>query len=165
MGQNIDGIGVVSTAAAAGPRPPPPPCPTGSRSLGRPPGRISTYHLRYQIVQLRFRFFFIKCNKHFKSIDLIVECWWLDGLMCPDEIFDNSLYFPGAYLLRANGWLSRRWCGGRQQGSYCRRSKLWPSIDHLAIVYLLLTRPPLDWRSLCYQTKLLQSGGGRASNK
>ena len=46
-----------------------------------------------------------------------------------------------------------------------RRSKLWPSIDNLAIVYLLLTWPPLDWRSLCYQTKLLQSGGGRASNK
>ena len=46
-----------------------------------------------------------------------------------------------------------------------RHSKLWPSIDNLAIVYLLLTRPPLDWRSLCYQTKLLQSGGGRASNK
>ena len=45
-----------------------------------------------------------------------------------------------------------------------RHSKLGPSIDNLAIVYLLLTRPPLDWRSLCYQTKLHQSGGGRASN-
>ena len=28
-----------------------------------------------------------------------------------------------------------------------RRSKLGPSIDHLAIVYLLLARPPPDWRS------------------
>ena len=46
-----------------------------------------------------------------------------------------------------------------------RRSKLELSIDNLAIVYLLLARPALDWRSLCYQTKLLQSGGGQASNK
>ena len=28
-----------------------------------------------------------------------------------------------------------------------RRSKLGPSIDHLAIVYLLLARPPPDWSS------------------
>ena len=46
-----------------------------------------------------------------------------------------------------------------------RHSKLGPSIDNLAIVYLFLARPPLDLRSLCYQTKLHQSGGGRASNK
>ena len=39
------------------------------------------------------------------------------------------------------------------------------SIDHLAIVYLLLARPALDWRSLCYQTKLFQSGAGWAYNK
>ena len=45
-----------------------------------------------------------------------------------------------------------------------RRSKLRPSMDHLAIVYLLLARPPLDLQSLCYQTKLLQLGDGRANN-
>ena len=33
-----------------------------------------------------------------------------------------------------------------------RQSKLRPSIDHLAIVCLLLARPALDWMSLCYQT-------------
>ena len=27
-------------------------------------------------------------------------------------------------------------------------------MDHLAIVYLLLARPPFDWRILCYQTQL-----------
>ena len=32
-----------------------------------------------------------------------------------------------------------------------RHSKLRLSIDHLAIVCLLLARPALDWRSLCYQ--------------
>ena len=31
-----------------------------------------------------------------------------------------------------------------------RRSKLGPSIDHLAIVYLLLARPPPDWRSFVW---------------
>ena len=38
-----------------------------------------------------------------------------------------------------------------------RRSKLRPSIDHLAIVCLLLAQLAFDWRSLCCQTKLLQS--------
>ena len=36
--------------------------------------------------------------------------------------------------------------------SWGRHSKLGPSIDNLAIVSLLLAWPPLDWRSLCYQT-------------
>ena len=62
------------------------------------------------------------------------------------------------YFYKAEVGLTWKWIR-------CRHSKLWPSIDNLAIVYLLLTWPPLDWRSLCYQTKLLQSGGGRASNK
>ena len=43
---------------------------------------------------------------------------------------------------------SRLW-----QVLYIYSSKLRPSIDHLAIVYLLLAQPPLDWRSLCYQIK------------
>ena len=46
-----------------------------------------------------------------------------------------------------------------------RHSKLRWSIDHLAIVWLLLARPALYSRSLCYQTKLLQSGAGRANNQ
>ena len=57
------------------------------------------------------------------------------------------------------------WCYRETPNLLTRRSKLGPSIDNLAIVYLFLARPPLDWRSLCYQTKLLQSGGGQASNK
>ena len=33
-----------------------------------------------------------------------------------------------------------------------RHRKLRLSIDHLAIVYLLLAWPPLYWSSLCYKT-------------
>ena len=46
-----------------------------------------------------------------------------------------------------------------------RQSKLRPSLDHLAIVYCFVAWPALDWRSLYYQTELLQSGDGQANNK
>ena len=49
--------------------------------------------------------------------------------------------------------------------SFFRHSKLRLSIDHLAIVCLFLARPALDCRSLGYQSKLFQSGAGRAYNK
>ena len=47
-----------------------------------------------------------------------------------------------------------------------RLSKLRPQlITWLLFVCLLLAWPALDWRSLCYQTELLQLGAGRANNK